>query len=159
MLYKKTFWDTFKCLLEQFYTLHSYEDMNVLLFFPIVREFSIQDLLTSTSTVFILLRHFAWLPWRDHVAQVESQKTKFEALNGEVLIISFGNLVSTWKSCATIFLVLQLSVVINQLEGLPSSFGLGFCKVWICFPFFFYDKCKTFFVESKGRGFSIRARH
>ena len=92
------------------------------------------------------------------MAQVESQKTKFEALNGEVLIISFGNLVSTWKSCTAIFLVLQLSVVINQLEGLPSSFGLGFYKVWICFPFF-YDKYKTFFVESKGRGFSIRARH
>ena len=158
MLYKKTFWHTFKCFLEWFYTLHSYEDMNVLLFFPIVREFSVQDLVMSTSTVFILLRHFAWLPWRDHVAQVESQKTKFEALNGEVLIISFGNLVSTWKSCATNFLVLQLSVVINQLEGLPSSFGLGFYKVWICFPFF-YDKYKTFFVESKGRGFSIRARH
>ena len=104
------------------------------------------------------------------MAQVESQKTKFEALNGEVIIISFGNLVSTWKSCASSFfsyllsaylrfLVLQLSVVINPLEGLPSSFGLGFYKVWICFPFFFYDKYKTFFVESKGRGFSIRARH
>ena len=93
------------------------------------------------------------------MAQVESQKTKFEALTGEVLIISFGNLVSPWKSCVTLFLVLQLSVVINQLEGLPSSFGLGFYKVWICFPFFFYDKYKTFFVESKGRDFSIRARH
>ena len=64
------------------------------LLFLVVREFSIQDLLTSASTTLILLRHFAWLPWRDHVAQVQSRKAEFEALNGEVIVVSFGNVVS-----------------------------------------------------------------
>ena len=63
------------------------------------RQFSIQDLLTSASTVLVLLRHFAWLPWRDHVAQVEACKAEFEAHNGQVVVISFGNVVSIKLAC------------------------------------------------------------
>ena len=63
------------------------------------RQFSIQDLLTSASTVLVILRHFAWLPWREHVAQVEACKAEFEAHNGQVVVISFGNVVSIKLAC------------------------------------------------------------
>ena len=84
------------------------------LLFLVVREFSIQDLLTSASTTLILLRHFAWLPWRDHVAQVQSRKAEFEALNGEVIVVSFGNVVS--RSC-----VIGILCIVYSLINTPPS--------------------------------------
>ena len=78
------------------------------------RQFSIQDLLTSASTVLVLLRHFAWLPWRDHVAQVEACKAEFEAYNGQVVVISFGNVVSIKLACfadwLSRYIVLRVSI-------------------------------------------------
>jgi len=78
------------------------------------RQFSIQDLLTSASTVLVLLRHFAWLPWRDHVAQVEACKAEFEAHNGQVVVISFGNVVSMKLACfadwLSRYIVLRVSI-------------------------------------------------
>lgn len=92
------------------------------LLFLVVREFSIQDLLTSPSTTLILLRHFAWLPWRDHVAQVQSRKAEFEALNGEVIVVSFGNVVS--RSCVIGILCIVYSLIntppLLVLEFLPA---------------------------------------
>ena len=63
------------------------------------RQFTIQDLLTSASTVLVLLRHFAWLPWRNHVAQVEACKAEFEGHNGQVVVVTFGNVVSSKLAC------------------------------------------------------------
>ena len=95
------------------------------------RQFSIQDLLTSTSTVLVLLRHFAWLPWRDHVAQVEACKAKFEAHNGQVVVISFGNVVSIKLACfadwLSRYIVLRVSIDSTLNRGRSRGRVQGVC--------------------------------
>jgi len=40
---------------------------------------------------FVLLRHFAWLPWRDHVASIEKELHSFTQAASKVIVISFGS--------------------------------------------------------------------
>lgn len=38
----------------------------------------------------ILLRHFAWLPWRSHATQVESRLDEIKAAGAHVMLVTFG---------------------------------------------------------------------
>jgi hypothetical protein len=37
-----------------------------------------KQLINNQPSVFVFLRHFAWLPWRQHVKQLEEQKVRWE---------------------------------------------------------------------------------
>lgn len=94
------------------------------------RHCSVQDLLTSTATILILLRHFAWLPWRDHVTQVQQRIVEFEAQNAQVIVVSFGNVDGAKKwiqdtKC-------EFKMFVDPKRQLYISLGLkrSVAKVW-----------------------------
>ena len=35
---------------------------------------AIGQVINNQSSLFVLLRHFAWLPWRQHIKQIEDNK-------------------------------------------------------------------------------------
>lgn len=82
--------------------------------FCLSRASMLKDLISSlppsSSLVLILLRHFSWLPWRDHVAEIQSRLHEFEAARSSVVVVSFGNEVTifyseqTLKNSSTFFL-------------------------------------------------------
>ena len=45
----------------------------------------------QSHVLLVLLRHFAWLPWRDHVKDIVKQRQRFIGLNCQIIIVSFGN--------------------------------------------------------------------
>ena len=54
-------------------------------------EVLLSDLTNNHLSLFILLRHFAWLPWRLHLKQIESNLDKFVSLNCHIHVVSFGS--------------------------------------------------------------------
>ena len=56
-------------------------------------ELALKDLYGEKEYLhLILLRHFAWLPWRDHVARVEERIETFSSAGCKVVVLSFGEI-------------------------------------------------------------------
>lgn len=41
---------------------------------------TMKQLINNQPSVVVFLRHFAWLPWRQHVKQIEDHKVRFQIL-------------------------------------------------------------------------------
>ncbi len=46
---------------------------------------------SSGSLHLVLIRHFAWLPWRDHVAALQRKLHQFSQAGCKVVVLSFGS--------------------------------------------------------------------
>lgn len=102
LLELETEWDSF--LIEQDKKLHSQQAATCLsVGDPAPLENSLADARTGEVTslqqilsncgeqlVVVLLRHFSWLPWRDHVRDILSHKGAFDSAGGRVVVVSFG---------------------------------------------------------------------
>jgi len=78
----------------------------------------------------ILLRHFAWLPWRDHVAKVEEELHMFASAGCKVVVVSFGTSqgAQNWLEQTKT----GLNLYLDPTRALYSKFGLArsVMKVW-----------------------------
>lgn len=81
-------------------------------------------------TLIVLLRHYAWLPWREHVKALSKFTEQFTALNTQIVIVGFFNInhARSWiheVSCEYSFLVDQNKHFYEILNFKPA-----YNKVW-----------------------------
>lgn len=100
----------------------------------------------AEQLVVVLLRHFAWLPWRDHVKDILKHKDAFDSVASQVLVVSFGE-----HEGAILWLEemepMPLDMLIDSKRELYLSIGLtrSLEKTWSA-------QSLTYYAEQKAAG-------
>ena len=83
---------------------------------------AIRDSNATTFVVLVLLRHFAWLPWRDHVKSLVARQSEFHSLNAQLVIVSFGDS----RGCKKWYLENELNVSTTTTAAMISDVN----RIW-----------------------------
>lgn len=114
----------------------------------IAEQLSLQDLQQVSGgkkyMLMILLRHFAWLPWRDHVREVQAQLPEYLRLDTQVVVVSFGQAVGAVKWLNEMSLLDSVIMIIDETRSLYNRFGVtsSFYKVWSTESLIYYAEQK-----------------
>lgn len=93
----------------------------------------------------VMLRHFAWLPWRDHVQDLKKKTNEFSDLNFQIIIVSFGELngACRWYNEQQIN---DFDMVTDQERKIYQMFDLrkSYYKVWSVDTLIYYSEQLNF---------------
>lgn len=76
----------------------------------------------TNSILLVLLRHFAWDPWRDHISALQEQVDVIKSLNCKIVVVSFGSAVGVrqWIDASGC----TFDVLSDEKREIYSSVGL-----------------------------------
>uniref|UniRef100_A0A914BFB4 Uncharacterized protein n=1 Tax=Patiria miniata TaxID=46514 RepID=A0A914BFB4_PATMI len=115
------------------------------------RPSTIGSYLCKGNVIVVLLRHFACLPCRDHVAQLQQRAEDIARWGGHILVVSFGS-----REGALQWLGITgcpFDMVVDEDRKVYSSMGLGrsISKVW-------HISTITYYAEMKASGRTLPSK-